>query len=410
MTIARFKYMTESGPKDGEFALDDYRLAARHNLSAAQLLAARYSDADPKFGTVFEQGLESLGVHLRDDPRRGIRATTVAEMLDGTATKMAGETLTKGGMIVTPSAQGTTPATRLFFPETVLQVMNEKLTEDYGPELAMFSRMISATETIGSEQFTQPLIDVTAPRSERSKPISQNALPKTMISITASQYSKSIATQSIGLQISDQAVQRASIDLVGTIMAQQASGERFAELWEDIGEIVTGNTDAGQSALTVTDINAYDTAAGGGVITQLAWLKMLYRPDRKVSYDSCICTIDTFLDIQNRTGRPQVYDASTTGPNVGALGTYGLNVEPNLLNWSVGVPNVLIVPDGTLPAQQVLLLDSRYGLRRVVNSSASYSAIESMVLQRSTFYRVDYGEMLYRLMDDAFLLVDYSGS
>jgi len=410
MAIANFKYMSEAGPKDGQFSLEDYRLATRHNLSAAQLLAARYSDADPKYGTVFEQGLESLGVHIKDDPKRGIRATTVAEMLDGTVTQMAGETLVKGGMIVAPSQQGTTPATRVFFPEVILQVMNEKLVEDYGPELAMFNRMISATETISSEQFTQPQIDVTAPRSERSRPISQNALPKTMVSITASQYSKSIATHSIGLQISDQANQRATIDLVGTLLAQQASGERFAGLWEDIGEIVTGNTDAGQTALTVTDINAYDTAAGGGVITQLAWLKMLYRPDRKVSYDSCICTIDTFMDIQNRTGRPQVYDASTTGPNLGALGTYGLNVEPNLLNWSVGVPNVLIVPDGTIPAQQVLLFDSRYGLRRVINSSASYSAVESMVLQRSTFYRVDYGELLYRLMNEAFLLVDYSGS
>lgn len=410
MTVAKFGYMTEAGSREGEFQLDDYRRAQRFGMSAAQYLQAKYSDADPKYGTVFEQGLESLGVHLKDDPKRGIRATTVAEMLDGTAMQMAGETLVKGGMIVAPSQQGTTPATRMFFPETVLQVMNEKLIEDYSTEQAMFNRMISATETIPTEQFTQPLIDVTAPRAERSRPISQNALPKTMVSITSSQYSKSIATHSIGLQISDQAVQRASIDLVGTIMAQQAAGERFAELWEDIAEIVTGNTDAGQSALPVTDINAYDTAAGGGVITQLAWLKMLYKPDRTVTYDSCICTIDTFLDIQNRTGRPLVYDASTSGPNLGALGTYGLNVEPNLLNWTVGVPNVLLVPDGTIPAQQILLFDSRYGLRRVVNSSASYSAVESMVLQRSTFYRVDYGELLYRLMDSAFLLVDYSGS
>lgn len=410
MAIAKFRYMTEAGPRDGEFALEDYRRAKQHNMSAAQLLGARYSDADPKYGTVFEQGLESLGVHLKDDPKRGIRATTVAEMLDGTATQMAGETLTKGGMIVTPSSQGTTPSTRVFFPETILQVMNEKLVEDYTTELAALNRMISATETISTEQFTQPLIDVTAPRSERSRPISQNALPKTMVSITSSQYSKSIVTTAIGLQISDQAVQRSSIDLVGTIMAQQASGERYAKLWEDISNIVTGDTDAGQGALTVTDINAYDTAAGGGVITQLAWLKALYDPTRKVSYDSCICTVDTFLDIQNRTGRPQVYDASTSGPNVGALGTYGLNVEPNLLNWSVGVPNVLLVPDGTIPAQQILLFDSRYALRRVVNSSAAYSAIEQMVLQRSTFYRVDSGELLYRLMDDAFKLLDYSGS
>lgn len=410
MALAKFNYATESGIREGEFALEDYRKAAAHNMSASQYLAAKYSDADPQFGTVFEQALESLGVHLKDDLKRGIRATTVAEMLDGTATQLAGETLVKGGIIVSPSAQGTTPSTRVFFPETVLQIMNSKLIEDYSTEMAMFARMISGTETISTEQFTQPQIDVTAPRSERSRPISQNALPKTMVSITTSQYSKSVATNSIGLQISDQATQKSSIDLVGTIMAQQASGERFAKLWEDISEIVAGNTDAGQSALSATDLSSYDSNAGNGVITQLAWLKALYQPDRKVSYDSCITTLDSFFDIQNRTGRPLVYDASTTGPNLGALGTYGLNVEPNLLNWSVGVPNVMLVPDGTIPASQILLFDSRYALRRVINTSATYSAVESMVLQRSTFYRVDYGELLYRLLDEAFLLLDYSGS
>jgi len=402
--------MTEAGLRDGEFSLEDYRIAARNNMSAAQLLGRKYSDSDPQYGSVFHQALESLGVYLKDDPKRGIRATTVAEMMDGTATQMAGETLSRGGMIVAPSQQGTTPATRVFFPETVLQIMNEKLIENYDTEMGILDRMISNTESIATEQFTQPQIDVTAPRSERSAPIAQNTLPRTMVSITTSQYSKAVATLSIGLQISDQAMQRTSLDLVGTTMSQQAAGERYARLWEDINEIVAGNTDTGMAALSATDINTFDTAAGGGVITQKAWLKALFDPTRKVSYDSVITTLDSFLDIQNRTGRPLVYDPSTTGPNVGALGSYGLNIEPNLLNWSVGVPNVMIVPDGTIPAQQILMFDSRYALRRVVNVSAAYSATEQMVLQRSSFFRVDFGEMMYRLSDEAFRLLDYSAS
>lgn len=408
MTIANFKYMTEAGLKDGVFSLEDYRLAARHNMSAAQYLGAKFSDADPKFGTVFEQALESLGVHTKGDPKRGIRATTVAEMLDGTSIQMAGETLTRGGMIVAPSQQGTTPATRVFFPETVLQMMTSELVEDYSVEDGLFNRMVSGTEFIATEQFTQPLIDVTAPRSERSRPISQNALPRTMISITTSQYSKVVPTDSIGLQISDQATQRLTIDVVGTVLAQQAQGERFARLWENINDIVAGNVDVGQAALTPVAFSTYDAGAAAGTITQLGWLKLLYDPTRKVSYDSIICPVDSFLAIQNRTGRPLVYDPSTTGPNVGALGSYGLNVEPTLLNWSVGVPNVMLVPDGVIPADQFLMFDSRSALRRVVNTSAAYSATEQMVLQRSSFFRIDHGEMLYRLMDSSFRLIDFS--
>jgi hypothetical protein len=406
---ANFKYVTESGLKEGELNLDDYRKAEKLGMTVSGLLNARYSDFDPTYGTAFEQACASLGIYLKDDLAKGITASRMDEVLDGTVTqKLAGEGLAVGGTIVTPSQQGTTPSSRIFFPEVVLSLMNSHLLENNDPEMAIWNRMISNRETLQSAMFTQPLINVTAPRSERSTRTSQNTMPRTMISITASEYSKSIGASNIGLEISHQAQQSATLDLVATILAQQAQGERYAKLWEDINDVVAGNIDAGQSALGTTLASTYDAAATGGVMTQKAWLKALYDPQRKVSYDSVLCTLDTFLAIQNRQGRPLVYDASTTGPNVGALGNYGLNVEPNLLNWSVGVPNVMLVPDGVLAANHVLLFDSRYALREVVNASASYAATEEMVLQRTSVFRVDFGSMIYRLMEEAFQYLDFS--
>lgn len=407
--VANFKYMTESGVKEGSLRLEDYQTAERAGMSVASLINAKYADADPAWGSAFEQGCASLGIYAKDDPTRGIQATKISDILDGSATaRLAGETLAVGGTIVAPSQQGTTPATRVFFPEVVLSLMNQYLLEDNDPELAIWNRMISSRETINSAMFTQPLIDVTKPRGERSTRSSQNTLPRTMVSITASEYSKSIGGSDIGLEISHQAQQNSTVDLVATILAQQAQGERYAKLWEDVNNVVAGNIDAGQSALPVTLASTYDAAATGGTMTQKAWLKALYDPLRKVTYDSALMTLDTFLAIQNRTGRPLVFDPSTSGPNAGALGTYGLNVEPNLLNWSVGVPNVMLVPDGVVAANHVVLFDSRYALREVVNASATYSATAEMVMQRTSVFRVDFGSLLYRLSEEAFKYLDFS--
>ena len=173
---ANFKFMSAATglEKEGKLHLEDYRKAEKLGMSVSGYLSAKYSDADPKFGTAFEQGMQNLGIYAKDDASRGIRATSVADMLNGTV-QMAGENLAQGGTIVSPSTQGTTPASRIFFPEVVLSIMNEKLLENHDPESQIWQRMISNRESIDTEMFTQPLIDVTAPRAERSIPTSQNA-------------------------------------------------------------------------------------------------------------------------------------------------------------------------------------------------------------------------------------------
>lgn len=412
---AKFKYINTAGtPVEGEFQLEDYRRAKENGMTLTQLVNARYPDADTaKFGTAFEQGLQNTGIYTKAVPERGITVSKMGDMLDGTVLerRMAGEGLASGGGIVSPSTQGTTPASRLFFPEVVLNQMNEVLQDDYSLEEQVWSSMIGNKENIPTEMFTQPLINIEAPKAEDSAPISQNSLPKTLVSVTSSQYSKSIITNAVGLQISDQAIQNASIDLVGTIFAQQVRGESMRNMWSDIANIVSGNVDSGDAALTPDGFKAtYDSAAAANSVTQKGWIKYLYDPSRTISIDSILCTIDTYLAIQGRAGRPVIFDANTTGTNAGNLGTYGLNVEPNLLNVSVGVPNVMIVPATAIAENVIVGFDSRFALRQVTNVNASYSATERMVLQRSNFFRVDWGRMTYRLFDSAFSVTDITNA
>ena len=412
MTKAVFGYMAEGGVrKEGVITLEDYRTAADLGVSVTQLINQKYPDADrANYGTAFEQGMQSVGVYTRSCPEQGIKVSNVKDILDGSVmarrAQMAGEGLTGSGGIVAPSSQGTTPASRIFFPEVVLQIMNEVLQDDYSIEQKAWANMVGSRESIPTEMFTQPLINIEAPKAEDSAPIAQNSLPRNLVSITTSQTSKSIRVNSVGLQISDQAISHVSIDLIGTIFAQQARGESIRNLWRDIAAIKTGNLDAGESALTTNAFTTFDAGAAAGTVTQLGWLTYLFQPGREMSIDSIICDLPTYLQIQNRVGRPVIFDPNTGGSNTGNAGTYGLNVDANVLNVSIGVPNVLIVPTTVLGANIIMGFDSRFGVREVTNISAAYSATEKMVLQRSNFFRMDWGKLAYRLFDSAFSVTD----
>ena len=416
MSSANFLYRNVAGNfVEGEVSLYDYELAAKKNLKVSQVVNAKYPDADRRLGTAWSQGVESSGIYPKGVPELGIPATTIQDALNGDCMAQGGILQLAGNSISAPSVPvgGSTPASRLFLPEVILQTVESALTEDYDPEVAMFNSMLAMSETITGPIYTQPVIDASAPREHDPRPIAQNALPRNMVSISASQTSKAITPIAIGLQISDQATQLASIDLVSIVLRQQAEGARYRQLWSDIAAILTGNIDAGESALTPIGFKAtYDTAAGAGEITHKGWIKALYDPSRKIRIDSIICTLDDYLAIQGRTGRPLMFDPKTTGINTGNAGSYGLDVTLSMpANMqAIQVPKVMLIPDGIFPAKQVLMFDSRYALRRVTSTSGAYSAAQNMVLQRTTHLRFDVSEMTHRFLGEAFKLIDYTNT
>jgi hypothetical protein len=247
------------------------------------------------------------------------------------------------------------------------------------------------------------------------RPIAQNTLPGTMISITAAQFSQALGAISIGLQISDQAARDATIDLVAVAVREQAMGQRKRRLWRDLSRVVTGNPDASdntlaqQGALTPEVFNqVYDTSAAEGVITHKGYVKMLWDPSRIYSWNMMMGPLDSYLAIESRLGRPLGYDPNTTGANVGNEGTYGINPgNPTLMNFGTSRPQFLIVPDGVVAANTLVMFDSRYALARVTNVAADYSAVEQQVLQRASFYRFDMSEFVYRLREDALKWIDF---
>ena len=412
MAAGKFTYRNTSGNfVEGEISLQDYETAANLGVRTSQVINAKHPDADPTLGTAWEQGKKSVGIYEKGDKDLGIHSPTVRDIMNGECMRQGGLLQLAGGTIVAPSVPvgNSTPASRLFLPEILLEMVEENLQADYGPEMTLFERLIADNLSIAGPIYTQPVINTEEPGLHDARPIVQNSLPRNLVSITASQSSRTVPVEAFGLQVSDQALALASIQLVSVILRKQMEGARLRMLWRDLAALVAGNVDAGETALTPVGVDTFDSSAGGGKLTQKALLRILWQPNRIHRFDAVLCTLDDYMAIQNREGRPLMFDPNTTG-NVGNAGTYGLDVTvTSPANFAqLGVPLVFIVPDGLWAANQMLFLDTRYALRRVTNALASYAASEQLVLQRSSFMRFDIGQIIHRLYSDAFLLVDYS--
>ena len=220
-----------------------------------------------------------------------------------------------------------------------------------------------------------------------------------MLSITVSEYSKTIPTKSIGLWISDQAQQAATLDLVSLAMTAQARGERIRMVEDHISTIINGSADLNETALPSVTAQSFDSSiSAAGQLTHNAFIKYLRAEYTKRGINRIMCDIDTAFAIEARSGKPTrdtvLYPEGSQFPT-------GMTVD----NLMVAAPSVLIVDTGIVGANTIVGLDSRYGIRRVVNVSAQYSAIEQFLLRRATAFRVDYGEIAHRLYDDAFSIM-----
>ena len=136
----------------------------------------------------------------------------------------------------------------------------------------------------------------------------------------------------------------------------------------------------------------------------------MWDPDRIFSYSHMFGPMASYRAIEKRTGRPLMYDPATSPTyNTGNEGNYGLNPgNPRLLNFTTANPSYLIVPDGVVPANQLVLLDKRYALARVIALGANYAATEQQVMQRASYWRWDMSEFVYRFRADAIKVVDFT--
>lgn len=390
----KFKLRNKAGDNvEVAFHAKEYMDASNLGLTLTQYLTQKHGNLtdEGKYGPVIGQFMASAGMFVGEDYATGLRSPTMKAV--------ASDGIQLSAITRNDGTNNTTPSGRLLFPEIIMRTIESELRESNDDFLSGWESMIAQTASINGQKFEQPVINVKAPEGQASNPISQLAEPDALVSITVSEYSRTIPTKSIGLLISDQAQQSTTLDLVSLVLSAQARGERIRNVEEHIAGIVSGDTDRGMTALSQFQAKSLDASlATLGTLSHKAWIKYLRANYRKMGINRIITTLDTAFAIEGRTGKPTRDTVYVDGGN--------FPLDMSIDNLAINAPNVLIVADGVIAANTIVGLDSRYAIRRVVNAQASYSAIEQYLMRRASAFRIDYGEYSHRLYDDAFSVMN----
>lgn len=383
-----FAYIDQSGARqevklEVGAALAWYKEAAGVGMSVPSYLAAKYPTDDKKYGTTFEQFCASRGLFVRADRAYGIRPPTMAEVFEGAAVLQAGTVIREAS-----------PASRIMFPAVIIEAIENKLKVDYSSDVAIFNKLVAMDLSIAGPKYEQPVLNFSKPEAARHAGISQLALPNSMLTITVSDVARKIPTISLGMEISAEALQATSLDLVSLALNRQIEVERAERVSDYIKAIVAGDADVGQAALALTTHTSLDAAPVAGALTHKAWIKFIRKNWKKKHINWVLSDLDTLLKIENRTGRPNVQTDDPKSPRINP--TFDV-VNPQWQNVQH-----FLVDDGVIAADKILGFDSRFGIVRARNIQAEYQAVEEFVLRKSKAMRFDFGEMVYRLFDEAF--------
>lgn len=380
-------YVDAKGDKQAlDLNVGMYEAAAEKGQSLSQYMANLYPTNAEKYGTAYEQALEQAGVFVRGNSEYGLRASTVGDVLN----PKNAAAIVKDGV----------PASRILFPAVIMDVIEDKLTRDYATNPSALSALVGVEDSIQGDRWERPVLNFSRPESARSGPVAQLAMPNSMLTITASDNSMRIPSWGIGLEISEQAQKSTTLDLVGLAVARQAAVEANERAQGYILSLLNGDSDYSMAALStfsgkVQTAASFDSTLTAGNISFKAWIKWLTQRSNYRTITHVVSDLTTLIALRNMLAS----EKSTQNPKDNPSIDIGLSVvNPN---WPSQIKFVL-TDDPNWPANTIMGVDGRYGVHRVKSLTAQYSAIEAFAMKRSTMLRVDSGEIVYRLFDEAF--------
>jgi len=379
-----------------EIELNDlslYREAMAKKISFRQLVNQKYPTVAGGPDT-FMQMCKSAGLRFKKDEETGIPAANLLEILEPQAA---------GGQFTDTS--GISPS-RILFPAAILEVIEDALQGKQNVATAAFDSIVGYNQTISTSKFEQPVLSygtAKGPESSQFSQISQNTRPNLMLSLTASDVTRKVPTSSIGMEISREALAGTSLDLVALTMARFYKLADYNEWLTQISLMLSGDPDAtvtsfsaGTSALSSVTAASYDSSiVAAGELTQKAWLAYLYNKSIRMTKTHIICDFPTMLAIENRADRP-------TNMHNNAMDRVDVPFRIIYPAFQSSI-DIIVVPTGTFATNTIIGLDATSpAIGKVVSTFSEYSAIEDVVMKKSTQLRVDRGWLSWRMWDDAF--------
>jgi hypothetical protein len=375
-----------------------YKAAYDANMSVPQYINKMYAkDCDQSKGTPFQQLCASEGLSAPGKNPYGMRAPTLADVLDGKSGFQAA-----GGANTSDRGDPFGSASRILFPAAIVTMIESAMDKDRVTDGATFEKMIAMDLSIGNENFEQPVVNYGTPggpEQTRSQRIAQLAEPPQLLKFTTSDRIRKLPTWSIGAEFSDQALRASTLDVVAMTLARYWEVEKDAHVYEYMNDVFNGDGDlnvGAVSAVTAASLDATSTTMAN--FTHKAWVKFLARNRKYRKITHVIGDIDTYLAVESRLGRP---GSNNYDPTLA-------RIDPQALVMNVGFGNDvqwMIVDSaaegGPVPANTVWALDASKAIVRVTNTAASYSASEQFALRRSSALRVDWSEAVYRMFGDS---------
>lgn len=372
-----------------------YRAANEANLPLKAYINRTYP-GDAKIGSAYDQFKASLGLLIKPGQDYGLRAPSVADVLEG-------RTIQAGAVTSGTGTQYGGNESRTLFPSVVIDMVEAYMAKDRETDKGILDQIIAYDQSINGTNFEQPIINYSeiannGPETARAQRIAQLAEPAAMISFTTSDKLRKIPTFAIGAEFSQQALKATTLDLVGLTLGRFLSVEQDARVYEGLADMINGDLDVNLNAIATATTTSYDAAATGGVVTHKAWIKWLRQSPKSLKISHVICDIDTYLKVESRTGRPgsNAYD-----PRLAVL-----DPQTKLMNSVIGEDVQFWIVDsaangGPVAANTLVGIDARYAIARVKNLDADYQASEVFAMKRSEALRIDSGMIFYRLHNAA---------
>lgn len=375
-----------------------YAEAKAQRKSVPQYLNSLYQkDADTSKGSPFSQLCASEGlISAPKDNPFGLRAPTIAEILDGTSGINAASST---NMQQKGSPSGS--QSRNLFPAALIAYVESQVAVDRETDTRMFEGMVAQSISIGGDSFEQPVINYNTqgaqgPNVAKAQRIPQLGLTPTLLSITTSDKIRRLPTYGMGIEMSQQAMRATTIDLLAMTVKRYLEIEKDQRVYNYLSSLYVGDNDMVIGAVPSVTSTSLDAAATGGVLTHKAWVKFLARNRKKRRITHAACDIDTYLKIEARSGRPGLSAYDQRLPIVEAQARVGNLAFQDVKFFIVDSA----AEGGPIPAGQVWALDASKAITSVTNTEAEYQATESFILRRSEMMVMHWSQEVYRTFGD----------
>lgn len=395
--MAKVTINTTEGREQIELDGSVYREAQDAGFTNVRAYMNNRYDTPTNEPSAFDQVCIQSGMIIGRNREYGIQPATMRAVLDGSVNYKAEGAITREAI----------PTSRILFPAFIGAMTEDKLAYDHASHVGQFNQMLALHDTINNDRIEWPVVNFDKPEAARSKAVAQLAEPTAMGTITVSDQSFRVTGWSIGMEISDQALRAGSsvsLDYVSLAIQRWALVEMSEEVNGHILALMNGDVDAGYDALssitgTVVTAQSFDsTITTAGTLTQKAWVKWLYSKRRKIVPNWIITDMDTAMAIESRTGRWTVQQDN--------INSKRLDVTENVAYPSIpDRVNIFITDDPSWPANTIMGFDSNYAIHKITSTLLDYRASEEYAMRRSTRFRIDGGEAVRRLHDDAFMVM-----